>query len=212
MPKNFIPDEEIPDVRPWAPEDLEPTNAAHARMLTAAELERLHHDAYLEGYETGRREGHAAGYLEGQAQARSEADRLKSIGDSLVAALNGVEQELSNDLLALSLDIAKQILRQALKAKPELLLPVVRSAMESLSHNAQHPHIHLHPEDAVLVRAMLEAELPHAGWKVMEDMRIDRGGCRIETSTSELDATLPSRWQRIVSALGQEGDWLEDEK
>lgn len=212
MANNFIPDEDLPDVRPWAPEDLEPSLAARARLLTAADLERLHQEAHVEGYEAGRREGHAIGRREGLAQARAEADRLHVLADSLDEALKGVEQELSQELLALALDIAKQMLRQALKVKPELLLPVVRNAIESLPHNAQHPHIHLHPEDIALVRELLETELPHAGWKLVEDMRIARGGCRVETSTSELDATLASRWQRIASALGQDGAWLEEEK
>ena len=44
------------------------------------------------------------------------------------------------------------MLRQALEVKPELLLPVVRAAIDSLPHNTQHPHIRLHPQDAVLVR------------------------------------------------------------
>jgi len=212
MANSFIPEEDIPDIRPWAPEDLEPSHAARARMMTAADLERLHHEAHLEGYEAGRQEGRLAGYGEGRAEAKSEAERLRALADALGEALQNVEQELGQELLALSLDIAKQMLRQALKVKPELLLPVVKGALDSLPHTSQHPHIHLHPEDVALVRTMLEAELPHAGWKLVEDVRIARGGCRIETTSSELDATLPRRWQRIAGALGQDNAWLEDDQ
>lgn len=210
MARNFISGEELPEVQPWTPQGIEATAPDVLRPPTAEELERLHLESRQEGYETGRREGWEAGYREGLVQAQAEAERLRGLADTLAAALRDVEQELGQELLALALDISKQMLRQALKVKPELLLPVVRSAIESLPHHAQHPHLHLHPEDAALVRRMLETELPHAGWKVVEDMRIARGGCRIETTTSELDATLPGRWQRIAAALGQENDWLED--
>lgn len=176
MAHNLISQEDMPDALPWTPEDLEPSHGAQMKLPTAEDLERFHREAHLEGYETGRREGLAAGYREGQAKAKAEADRLRMLADSLEEALKSVEQELGQELLSLSLDIARQMLRRALKVKPELLLPVVRSAMESLPHNAQHPHIHLHPDDAALVREMLETELLQAGWKVVEDMRITRGG------------------------------------
>ncbi|MCX7628578.1 MAG: flagellar assembly protein FliH [Methylophilaceae bacterium] len=211
MARNFIPGEDLVEVQPWVPQDIEVTPPDKIRPPTAEELEQLRRDAQLEGYEAGRAEGWAVGYQEGLAQARDEAEHLRQLADALAEASQRFEQELAQDLLALALDIAKQMLRQALKVKPELLLPVVRSAMESLPQHAQHPHLHLHPEDVELVRRMLESELPHAGWKLIEDGRVARGGCRIETATSELDATLPSRWQRIASALGQDNAWLEDE-
>lgn len=170
----------------------------------------MHHDAHSEGYEAGHREGMAAGYQNGLAKAQAEAERLGMLMDGLESAMKSLEQELGQELLALSLDIAKQMLRQVLKVKPELLLSVIRSAMESLPQNTQHPHIHLHPEDAVLVRELLSAELAHAGWRLVEDSRIGRGGCLIETSSAEVDASLPSRWQRIAAALGQNNSWLED--
>jgi len=51
--------------------------------------------------------------------------------------------------------------------------------------------------------------LSHSGWKILEDTRMARGGCRVETANSQIDATLPSRWQRVLAAIGQEGSWLE---
>jgi len=205
MAGNFTPSENLQDFMRWEPADLE--GHAHQKVkLTAEELERIQQEAYREGHEAGM----TAGYQSGQAKARAEAERLHELVTAIEATLKDMEQELAHELLALSLDIAKQMLRQALKVKPELLLPVVRSAMESLPQNAQHPHLHLHPEDAALVREMLSDELPTAGWKIVEDPRIARGGCLIETSTAEVDATLPSRWHRLAAALGQDSSWLDN--
>ena len=210
MAGNFTPGEDMPDVLRWTPKDLDGHERHPMKLPTAEELERVHRDAHSEGYEAGHREGMAAGYQDGRAKAQEEAERLCQLIASLESAMKSLEQELGHELLALSLDIAKQMLRQALKVKPELLLAVIRSAMESLPQNIQHPHIHLHPEDAVLVRELMSAELTHAGWRLVEDARIGRGGCLIETSSAEVDASLPSRWQRIATALGQNNSWLED--
>jgi len=38
---------------------------------------------------------------------------------------------------------------------------------------------------------------------------MERGGCRIESANSEIDATLDVRWKRIVAALGRDDAWLE---
>jgi flagellar assembly protein FliH len=204
--------EGLPDYKPWEPEDLESFAQRQVKLPTAESIERIHQEAHREGYEVGHREGMAAGYEEGRSHVQSEAERLRLLADGLEEALKNFEQELGHELVSLSLEIARQMLTKALKVKPELLLPVVRAAMEGLSQNSQHPQIHLHPEDAMLVREMLSAEHPHAGWKVVEDLRVARGGCRIETSTAELDATLPSRWRLIANALGQDSSWLEDDK
>lgn len=193
----------------WEPESLQNSASDLLKFPTAESLERIHQDAHREGYEAGYREGADAGYLEGRARAQSEAERFRQLADELEVALKNIEQELGRELVSLALDIAKQMLFKALDAKPELLLLAVRAAMESLPQNTQHPYIHLHPDDATLVREMLSAEHAHAGWKVVEDVRVARGGCRIETSTAEVDATLPSRWHRIASALGQDNAWCD---
>ncbi|HEY3326033.1 MAG TPA: flagellar assembly protein FliH [Novimethylophilus sp.] len=210
MAGNFTPGEDLPDLLRWKPKDLDGHDRQQVKLPTAEELERVHHDAHREGYEAGYREGMATGYQNGLAKAQAEAERLRMLIAGLESAMKSLEQELGHELLALSLDIAKQMLRQVLKVKPELLLSVIRSAMESLPQNTQHPHIHLHPEDAVLVRELLSAELTHAGWRLVEDPRLGRGGCLIETASAEVDASLPSRWQRIAAALGQNNSWLED--
>jgi len=205
MAADLTPGEAQPNYQRWEPTDLKHLARQQVKLPTAEDIERIHQEAHREGYEAGQREGYEAGLV----RADSDIARIQALGVALDEAMQNLERELSQELIELALDIAKQMLTRALEVKPELLLPVVRAAIESLPHNAQHPFIHLHPQDAALVREMLNAE-PHAGWRVMEDMRVAPGGCRIETSTAEVDATLPSRWHRIAAALGQENAWLAD--
>lgn len=154
-------------------------------------------------------EGHAAGYQMGKNQAQVEVQRLQTLLGNLEQELQQFDQQLAQDLLALSLDVAKQMICQVLKIRPELVLEVVQEAMRCLPHFNQHAHMILHPDDATLVRSYLGDQLSHSGWKIFEDTRIGRGGCRLETAGSQVDATLPSRWQNVLAAIGQEGNWLE---
>jgi flagellar assembly protein FliH len=65
--------------------------------------------------------------------------------------------------------------------------------------------LHLHPDDAALVRETLSpAEGEHA-WVIVEDPLLTRGGCTVSTDNSKIDATAESRLQAlIISVAGDE--------
>lgn len=180
------------------------------QMPTAADLEAIHQQAHEEGYQAGFTEGAEAARQQREFVLAEEVRQLRALTEPLSGAIRDLEQSMADELLGLSLEIARQMLRQAIRVKPELVLPVVRGAMESLPQNTPHPHLHLHPEDAALVRAGMQAEIAQGGWKIVEDQRVTRGGCRIETPVSETDATVENRWKRVAAALGQDSSWLDE--
>ncbi|MDD5328864.1 MAG: flagellar assembly protein FliH [Sulfuricella sp.] len=203
---NIIPKEQLSAYQRWELTSLgeaaaETVSSPAVVLPTAEEVEHIHQQASREGYATG--------YQEGKQKADAELARLAQVMSALDASLNNFDEVIAQSLLALALDIAKQMLREALKARPELVLPVIREAVGSLPHANQHPHLRLHPDDADLVRSLMEDELNHYHWKLIEDVRVERGGCRVETANSEIDATLESRWKRALAALGREGSWLD---
>ena len=177
--------------------------------ITLAEAEEIER-RYQQAKETGHAEGHAAGYSsgygEGQVVARAEGARLVEITKKLDAAMTQFDQQVAKDLLDLSLDVARQVIRQALAVKPELLLEVVRETLSQMPH--VHVTIQLHPEDASLVRSYLGDQLSHAGHRIHEDRRLARGDCLLESGRSLLDATMATRWRRTVENLGSNADWL----
>jgi len=89
------------------------------------------------------------------------------------------------------------------------VIPVVQEALARVLQPAAQATITLHPDDAALVREQLADTLAAGGWRVIEDATITRGGCRLNTLASELDATVERRWQRITTALGQDTPWLK---
>lgn len=192
----------------WEPAPLNPEQVI--QLTTAEAVEQIHQQAHQEGYDAGFAEGQAAGYRQGQQQAAAELQQLKQLIDAVHIASQQFSSQLADELLALALDLSQQILRQSLRANPERLIPIVRSAMDALPQQSQHPHLHLNPQDAELVRRHLQNELTSGGWKLIEDQRIARGGCRIETTTVEIDATLPTRWQLLGQALGQDLSWIDE--
>jgi flagellar assembly protein FliH len=164
-------------------------------LPTAAQLEEIQRQAHDEGYQ--------AGYAEG-------AQRVAALLSAMEQALQQVDQDIAQDLLNVSLEVARQMVQQTLKTNPEILLNTIREAISSLPHFNQGAHLVLHPDDATMVRASMGEQLSHSGWKIFEDALIARGGARVETAHSQIDATLANRWQRIVAAIGQDSSWIQE--
>jgi flagellar assembly protein FliH len=191
--------------------DQQSTPPSAVVLPTVEQIERINREAqqegYTAGYEIGMKAGHEAGYEIGRRRAAEEAASLQALLSGFSQALAQADQNISNELLALALELSRQMVREALRVKPEIMLAVVREIIRGESAFGQSPQVSLHPDDAALVREHLSQELGDCVISV--DPQLERGGCRIRTGNSHVDATLQSRWQRIAQALGQNSGWLE---
>lgn len=186
------------------------------QLPTAEELEAIRaaarEEGYAEGLDAGQAEGHAAGYEEGLALGRAEAaeelEHLRQLATTFGDAVTQADDAISNDVLELALHLARGMVRTAFDVKPDLILPVVREAIDYLPNLQQPALLMLHPEDALIVKSGIGHELDKSGWRIVEDETIARGGCRVDTASNQIDAQIGSRWQRLTHALGKDLDWL----
>ena len=169
------------------------------KLPTADQIQRIQQQAYQEGF--------AAGMKDGRAESHAIALRMQALMQALNRSMGQFEQEMAQEIMNLALDIARQMVRSALEADPAIVLAVVREAIESLPQAYLHPTLVLHPQDALLVRDMLAQEYQGEAWRIQEDPRMERGGCRVETGATEIDAHMEGRWQRIAGALGSDVPW-----
>lgn len=168
-----------------------------------AEVERMREQAYHEGVEAGRRE---AGAL-----LQQQRDELRALIEGVNELLENMEQRLANEVLSISLELAKLIVRAGVRVKPELVLSVVHDAIASLPGVGEHVTLLLNPADAALLRQLAQGDpsLPALTWKIMEDAHIERGGCKLETPSTEVDGTLETRWRRVIANLGRDDAWID---
>ena len=206
MSSKIIPKGALAEVRKLDLTDLitgaKATTSTEA-TANAAELARAREQAYREGLEAGRRE----------VQSALEAERAEL--KALIAGVNELmlnfEQTLAGDVLSMGLELAKHIVRTSLRVKPDLVLSVVREAISSLPGLSEQTVLLLNPADVALVRKGLEDD-PSAAvlpWKIVEDPQVERGGCRLETPTTEVEAALETRWRRVVASLGRDDSWID---
>jgi len=155
-------------------------------------------------HERGYHEGLAAGQAEIKRQSAALNERIQRL-DAILATLSrpfeDLDDEVEQQLTLLALTVGKQMVRRELRTDPAQVIAVIRESVGRLPAAARDVRVHLHPEDAAVVRELLS--VPTSGdraWTLIEDPSLSRGGCIVRTDTSQIDARLDSRLNAIVSA------------
>lgn len=179
-------------------------------LMDEAELARLRHLAQAAGHAEGLREGRAVGEQQGREagfnEARQAAAQWAALAHSLPRALAEADAAMAEQLVALAMALAQQVLGLSLALQPEAVLAAVRELLNTEPALTGQPQLWLHPDDALLVKEHLSEELQDSGWRVRTDAQMARGGCRVQAASGEMDATLPTRWARLASLLGQNAE------
>jgi len=196
-----------------------PPNSEADEAAFEAELERLREAAHAQGiasghvagqalgYQAGYEQGHAQGFEQGRSEAREEAARLAALAETFKAALDGAQGAISETLVSLALDIAQQVVRQHVQHDPTALIAAAREVLAAEPALIGAPALIVSPADLPVVEAYLMEELQTRGWTVRTDPAVERGGCRAQAASGEVDAGIDTRWERVAAALGKVSTW-----
>ncbi|MCW8881088.1 MAG: flagellar assembly protein FliH [Sedimenticola sp.] len=200
------------DAQQWVPPSMGETNGKGAAkkhnsgsMLTAEQLEQLQKEAYDEGFALGKKEGFAYGHKESLTQGQQKIDQLIAQVETLMATLDlplhQLDEQVERELVELVISMVRQLVRREIRMEPSHIIGIVRESLSILPVSSRHIRVHLHPEDAQLVRSIYDMSDKEQGWKIIEDPVLARGGCRVITETSQIDATLESRLAAMISRI-----------
>ena len=167
------------------------------KMATVGGLVDLQAEAHKEAFDQGLAEGREAGH----AEVRAQVERLAGMFYDLAKPFEVLDEEVERELLTLAMALARQIVRRELKTDPTQIIGIIREAIAALPVAAREVRVHLHPEDATVVRQHLAPTESERAWAIVEDPVMARGGCQITTTTSRIDARLESRLGAILSEL-----------
>lgn len=218
----FIPREEIDAVAAWSFSSMDAGQTAPAPLAEPEpepqppiDLELMLQEARQQAYAEGFQHGHDAGSQETrdalEAVIRRSAEEtavrmgqlLHSMGDQLIAA----EQHIARQILELSCDLARQVVRQELKVNTRHLRAVIGEALEQMVEDGLPATVRMNPEDLALMKGALLETLGENAPELVADPDISPGGCLIQSPSSVVDATIEKRWARAVGNLGLSLDW-----
>lgn len=218
----FIPGEEIDAVEQWRFGALDT-----AAQLLAAQAQALESEKDDVDLESARQESHQTGYAAGlvQGRAQAEAELQRKMADFLANhakdtaqhfselfnvtqnQLAGAQQTMAQGVLELSCELARQVLRQELSVNPNVLLPVIREALDMLGAEHRSAVVRMHPADLEVLEGSMSAEFTGMALTLRADALLQPGGCVVDSAGMVVDASLQKRWQRAVATLGLESAW-----
>lgn len=196
-----IPGDDLEACQPWLVPDMGRAKGGRVGPLTAGQLEALQEQARVEGYQQGLDEGRAAG----AKQVRARLAQLDALLASLAQPADQLDAEIETQIAELAMLVARQLVRRELKQDPAQVIGVVRETLALLPVADRHVRLLLHPEDAVLVREALSVHEDVKSLSIVDDASQQRGGCRVATDTSRIDATVEARINAVIAnVLGGE--------
>jgi flagellar assembly protein FliH len=188
-----------------------PEVGSAARPPTVAELEKMREEFYREAREEGLRKGHEEGLAAAKRDAQAElkktlqshGEKFNQLTQALAKPFAELDETVEQQLVHLAMLLAQQIIRREIRTQPGEVVAVVREALAMLPSAARNVCVHVHPEDAQLLREATAAQ--DKSWKIMDEPMITRGGCRITTDNSFIDATLEKRLTALaIQVMGDE--------
>ena len=190
------------------------------KPLTAEDIEQIRQAAYEEGHGEGKEEGFSKGYAEGREQgtqdglAQGQAEgkkqglaqgeqelteklaQLTELIEQMQKPLNRVDQQVQQQLLALSLAMAQAVIATEVKTNPQVILQAISDATAALPMDAGQIRIRLNPADLDIVNTFYSSEqLAQREWKLLADAAVEQGGCVVDTLRSSVDRSLTQRVQ-----------------
>ncbi len=194
----IIESDDITSYERW---QLPRVNGARIFSSAADELDDIQKKAYDEGFSLGQKEG----YEQKVHEIENNAASLFSIIELLAEPLKNIDDDIVNQLAQLSMSVAKQVIRRELHTEEGEIVGIVREAMNALPASTRKITLNIHPDDAELICNAFslgdETESDELRWKVVEDPIISRGGCKISSENSTIDATVEGRLNRIINTL-----------
>lgn len=145
------------------------------------------------------------GYQEGLDAAQAEINELREAIGNFLNAKQAVFDSIAPDILEISLDIAKKIIKKESIEDSSIILENIKEILSGLSKEEKKISLKVNPAQC----AMLKQEIPEvvtsmgfeASVSILPDENIMEGGCVVTTSNGVIDATIESQLSIISEVL-----------
>jgi flagellar assembly protein FliH len=159
-------------------------------------LEKASHDAL----QNGLRQGEAEGRKQAQAQLDGELQRLARTVLEMAGLRHAIRREAEEELVRLSLAIARRILHRELTVDPEALTGLVKAALGKLEIRDTF-RVRTHPDHvAVVTRCLAQMGAPQK-IEVQADTSLEKGSAIFETGRGTMDASVETQLAEIQRGL-----------
>ncbi len=145
------------------------------------------------------------GYQQGLQDAAEDIQRVRESLESFLNAKQEVYETIAPDVLEISLDIAKKIIKKEMSENQEILLDNIKDILKSLSKEETKIMLKVNPSQAAMLKQEIPEIMNFAGLEakviIVPDENTMEGGCMLTTSNGVIDATIETQLEIISEAL-----------
>lgn len=145
------------------------------------------------------------GYQEGLQTAQEDLERVKESLSAFFNAKQEIYDNIAPDILEISLDIAKKIIKKESIENPEVILNNIKDIMKGLSKEEAKITLRVNPSQATMLKNDVPEVADSLGLEakiiIVADETITEGGCLVTTTNGVIDATIESQLAIISEVL-----------
>lgn len=167
------------------------------------EAQEIEKNAYLQGYEKGEKLGLEIGEKKLRPLQGKYNDSISRVIDLYAIAAEKLEQELLN----LSTDIARVIIKEEISSREDFVLGQIRLCLDKIA-DKENFTIKISEFDYQMLKdnrgSAGEIFKLGKGIKIKKDPKIERGSCIIENNYGVIDGSIDSQLKEIKSSFIEE--------
>lgn len=145
------------------------------------------------------------GYKAGMEQAQAEIEKVRNSIIEFLKAKQDVFEYIAPDILEISVEIARKIVKKEIEQNPEIVLETILNVLKTTSRDETKITLKVNPEQVNFVKEHIPSILTSAGLDVktniLADDTIEIGGCVVQTNNGIVDATIATQLEIIKEAF-----------
>lgn len=169
-----------------------------------SEAEKKSREIYEEAYAKGFQHGQSVGEAKALEEAETLLDYLKGLGQAIALSQEKIITSAEESIGKLALAVAGKIVRREIQADESVVERIVRESLEAVK-GGNSIRLKVNVQDMDRVRdhkdLLLQAVDNISDFEILEDPRVDQGGCIVETGYGVVDARIDSQLEEIGRAF-----------
>lgn len=145
------------------------------------------------------------GYSFGLEQAKEDIENLKESIAEFFNAKQAVYDTIAPDIMEISFDIAKKIIKKESSQDPEIIVNSIKDILKTLSKDEEKIMLKVNPSQVAILEQRVPEMIKISGLEakviIIPDEGITEGGCVVTTTNGVIDATIDTQIEIISEAL-----------
>lgn len=147
----------------------------------------------------------ADGFNNGLSKADMKIAELQDVITSLIGVKEEAYEYYKKDIAVIAVEVAKKILNKYVQFNEDTIIEIASNVIKEISEEESRITFLINPDDELVLAQNLETNMAFKNKKakmlVQTDEAIERGSCKVLTTSGQIDATFTSQLAIIKKAF-----------